>query len=332
MRHYLAVDGGNSKTDVVVGADDGRVLAYVRGPGTCHQNIGLPETVARLETMVSQARVEAGLPGPEPLARAHFFLAGADLPVEVELLTAAIGARGWAGELFLDNDTLALLWAGTEAPDAVAVVCGAGINCVGRNARGQTAKFASLGQVSGDWGGGGYLGQLALWHAVRAEDGRGPATALAGAVAAHWGLASAEELGVRVHLGRMSWDELAELTPVLFAVADAGDPVARSVVARQAEEIVTLAAVAARRLELVDEPFTLVLGGGVLQARHPLLIEPVLAGITALAPKAAPTIVDAPPVLGAARHALHALAATPEARSHLPSALAARPGPHMSRR
>ena len=45
MSLYLAIDGGNSKTDVVIGDTDGRVLAYVRGPGTCYQNIGLPETL-----------------------------------------------------------------------------------------------------------------------------------------------------------------------------------------------------------------------------------------------------------------------------------------------
>jgi N-acetylglucosamine kinase-like BadF-type ATPase len=174
MRRYLAVDGGNSKTDVVIGTDDGQVLASVRGPGTCHQNIGLPETIARLDTLVARARFEANLSPEETLARADIFLAGADLPVELEQLTAAITARRWAGELYLGNDTLALLWAGTDAPDAIAVVCGAGINCVGRSRRGPTTGFSSLGILSGDWGGGGHLGQLALWHAVRSADGRGP--------------------------------------------------------------------------------------------------------------------------------------------------------------
>jgi N-acetylglucosamine kinase-like BadF-type ATPase len=323
MRHYLAVDGGNSKTDAVIGTEDGRLLAYVRGPGTCHQNIGLPETMARLESLITRARAEADLPPHATLARADFFLAGADLAIEVEQLTAAIGARHWAGELSLGNDTLALLCAGTDAPDAIAVVCGAGINCVGRSRRGHTAGFSSLGLLSGDWGGGGHLGQLALWHAVRSADGRGPTTALARAVAEHWGLASAEELGVQIHLGRLDWDRLAELTPLLFAVADGGDPVALSLVARQAEEIVTLAAVIARRLELLDEPVAVVLGGGVLQARHPLLIDPVVAGVHAVAPKATVSIVDAPPVLGAALQSLDALGAAAGARAGLRAALTA---------
>ena len=115
---------------------------------------------------------------------------------------------------------------------------------------------------------------------------------------------------------------------MLFAVADGGDAVALSVVHRQVEEIVTLATVAARRLGLLDEPFVVVLGGGVLRARHPRLVEPVIAGIQAAAPKASVTIVDAPPVLGAALCALAAFGADPAARSALRTALAAaRPSP-----
>lgn len=323
MRRYLAIDGGNSKTDVVIGADTGEILAYVRGPGTCHQNIGVSDTVARLEALVARARAAAGLSEGVPLARADVFLACADLPAELALLAEEVGSRGWAAALALDNDSIAMLTAGTDAPDAVAVVCGAGINCVGRTSRGASVRFPSLGAYSGDWGGGGHLGQLALWHAVRCEDGRGPQTSLARAIAVHYGVNSAEELGVRIHLGLVDRSRLAELAPIIFTEADNGDRVALSVVARQADEIVMMVTAAVRRLGLTDEPFTVVLGGGVLRARHPLLMGPVVDGIRAVAPKASSTVVDAPPVLGAALSSLEALGAGSAARAALRVALPA---------
>jgi N-acetylglucosamine kinase-like BadF-type ATPase len=325
MTIYLAIDGGNSKTDVVIGDQHGQVLGYARGAGTCHQNIGLAETVARLRSLVAQARRQADLPAGEPVVRADVFLAGADLPAEVELLTRTLTAEHWGRDLVLDNDTFALLRAGTDAPDAVAVVCGAGINCVGRTGDGRTARFPSLGRLSGDWGGGGHLSWLALWHAVRGEDGRGPATELTRAVADHFGLPTAEAVGAAMHFEELDPARLAELSPVLFAVAEAGDRVARQVVDRQAQEIVSLATVAARRLDLLDAPFAVVLGGGVLRARPPLLHTAVLDGIHALAPKASITVVDAPPVLGAALSALDALGATPVAHEAVRAALATLP-------
>jgi N-acetylglucosamine kinase-like BadF-type ATPase len=317
---YLAIDGGNSKTDVVIGTGSGAVLAEVGGPGTCHQNIGLAETIRRLRSLVDRARQRAGFRGG--FVRAEVFLAGADLPEEVELLHSAIAEQGWTTRLHIDNDTFAVLRAGSDAPDAIAVVCGAGINCVGRTADGQTARFPALGELTGDWGGGGQLSSQAMWHAVRGEDGRGPRTALSSAVAAHFGLTTVEHVAFAMHLRRIDPARLMELTPVLFDVAEAGDVVARSVVARQAEEIVSLATVAASRLQLIDSPHTVVLGGGVLRARRRLLLDAVAAGLAVRSPKATITVVDAPPVLGAALSALDGLGAAPAAHEVLRSNLA----------
>jgi N-acetylglucosamine kinase-like BadF-type ATPase len=303
MTTFLAIDGGNSKTDVVLGRGTGEILAGARGPGTCHSTFGLATSLARLDALVSEVFAAAAV---DHVDQASIFLAGADLPDEIELLTGEFVARRWADTVHVENDTWALLWAGTDASDAVAVVCGAGINCVGRTADGRTTGFPSIGPVSGDWGGGGHLGRLALWHGVRAEDGRGPATALAGAVAAHFGRESASEVGVHVHIGAIAESDLADLAPAVFTTAADGDTVALSLVERLVEEIVTLATVTARRLELTE--FAVVLGGGVLRARHPLLVPPIVEGILAAYPKADVSVVDAPPVDGAIRHALTALA------------------------
>jgi len=61
MSLFLAVDGGNSKTDVVIGSDAGEVLASVRGPDTCYQGIGLPETLSRMRVLLDRALADAGL-------------------------------------------------------------------------------------------------------------------------------------------------------------------------------------------------------------------------------------------------------------------------------
>jgi len=42
-RRVLAVDGGNSKTDLALVRDDGRLLAHVRGPLSSPHHLGLEE-------------------------------------------------------------------------------------------------------------------------------------------------------------------------------------------------------------------------------------------------------------------------------------------------
>jgi len=318
---FLAVDGGNSKTDIVLGTVHGEVLAFLRGPGSSPHSLGVPGAMSLLDALVADARLVAGVPPHTPVAQASVFLAGADLPVEVERLYKEVAALSWAERSTVDNDTFALLRAGTSNPDAVAVVCGAGINCVGRTADGRTARFPSLGEISGDWGGGQHLGKLALWRAARGEDGRGPATALSAAVAVHFGRSTVEQVSGALHLGEIDDSRVIELSPVLFAVAASGDPVATGVVREQADEILALHRVAAVRLGLLDRRHAVVLGGGVMRARHAMLHDAVLAGIRAAAPLAEVTVVWDPPVTGAALLALDALGAAPDAEPHLREAL-----------
>jgi N-acetylglucosamine kinase-like BadF-type ATPase len=149
-----------------------------------------------------------------------------------------------------------------------------------------------------------------MWSAARAEDGRGPATALVGAITAHFALDQVSDVGRQFDDGTLPVARLHELSPVVFRVADAGDLVATALIQRQAEEVVTMAVTCLTRLELVDVPLQVVLGGGVLSAGHPMLVDRVTALLAARAPYAEPVVLRVPPVHGAAALGLRHLAAS----------------------
>ncbi len=293
----LAIDAGNSKTDVAVVAADGSVLATARGGGFRPPAVGVTAAVDTLAAAVARACEQARV---DSVAHVSACLANADLPVEEEQLAAALHARAWGTTVQVRNDTFAILRAGVAEPRGVAVVCGAGINCVGMRPDGRTARFPALGRISGDWGGGWGLAEEALWYAARAEDGRGEPTALARTLPGHFGLGSMYALIEALHLGHVDPHRRHELTPVLFATAAEGDPIAVSLVDRLAEEVATMATVALRRLDLLAEETPVLLGGSVLAARHPRLDDGIRERLAARAPKAVPRVVTARPVLGAA--------------------------------
>ncbi|GAA2956669.1 N-acetylglucosamine kinase [Streptomyces enissocaesilis] len=310
----IAIDAGNSKTDVAVVGPDGSVLSAARGGGFRPPVTGVGPAVDALAETVARALEEAGAAGAEHVCAC---LANVDLPVEEEELGAAVHARGWGRTSDVRNDTFAVLRAGADEPRGVAVVCGAGINCVGMLPDGRTARFPAIGRLSGDWGGGGGLAEEALWCAARAEDGRGERTELAHALPAHFGLESMYALIEALHLGRIAPARRHELTPVLFAVSAEGDRVARSIVHRQAEEVVAMATVALGRLGLLAEETPVLLGGSVLAARHPELDDRIAALMSERAPKAVLRVVTAPPVLGAALLGLDRTSAPAEAHERL---------------
>jgi N-acetylglucosamine kinase-like BadF-type ATPase len=316
----LAIDGGNSKTDIALVAADGTLLASGRGPGV--RTFPSPEVLASIGAVIGAAALDAGLPGGWPVA-AHTVacMANADLPEEEERLAGMIAAAGWSSTTEVANDTFAVLRAGRDTPGdhpwGVAVTCGAGINCQGVAPDGRTTGFLALGGITGDWGGAYGLGRAALWWAIRAEDGRGPQTALRDVVAGHFGMPEVRDVAVAIHLEKIAEDDLQGLAPLVLAAARVGDQVARDLVSRLAGEIVTMAATVIGRLGLAGQPVPVVLGGGVLTARDPQLIGWITERLAGQVPDAEVSVVAVPPIAGAALLGLDRAGAAPDAERRL---------------
>ena len=111
----LAIDGGNSKTDVALVADDGTLLASARGPGINAHDVGVDPTVLILDAVVKQAAAQlsgryrtdgTGWVAMHTVA----CLANADLPEEEAEHAAAVQAQGWSPTATVVNDTCGQVW------------------------------------------------------------------------------------------------------------------------------------------------------------------------------------------------------------------------------
>ena len=72
-----------------------------------------------------------------------------------------------------------------------------------------------------------------------------------------------------------------------------------------------------RRLGVLGEPIPVVLGGGVLTAGHPQLMDEIARLLDDQAPLATVSVVRTPPVVGAALLGLDRLGAPPPVRDRL---------------
>lgn len=305
----LAVDGGNSKTDVALVAADGRLLAAVRGPTTSHQAVGIREGMDRLVRLVTEAATAAGLDADtRPLARIGVYtLAGADFPSDVRLLSDALRARSLARADVIANDCFGALWAGTSSGWGIALICGEGINGAAVSAAGRRASFDGIGAISGDWGGGHAVGLAGLGAAVRAVDGRGPRTSLERLVPAAFRMARSRAVVRAMYEGRLPERRLSMLSPVVFGAATDGDAVARSIVDRLADELATMAIALARRTGMLRQPVEIVLAGGVFRTTDAAFHARLAAGIREVVAAATLVRLDIPPVAGAALEGLDRL-------------------------
>ena len=301
----LAVDGGNSKTDLALVTRSGSLLALVNGSTISHQQVPIETGMARLRGFVSEARRSGGVTGPIEVG--SFCLAGADFPGDVRLLRDAIGAQQVATRVEVRNDAFAALRAGSPTGWGVVVICGAGVNAVGIGPDGREARLAGIGDLSGDWGGGHAVGLAALAAAVRARDGRGAPTSLAAMVPRLLGLRRPIDVTRAMYDGSMSRRRLEELSPLVFSAAGEGDEVARGIVDRLADELAVMAVAIARRLRVASRDVDIVLTGGVFRTDEPGFYARLEERLVAALPRARTRRLTERPVLGAALIGLDAL-------------------------
>jgi hypothetical protein len=81
-----------------------------------------------------------------------------------------------------------------------------------------------------------------------------------------------------------------------------------------------MAITAMRRLDLTGQATPVILGGGVITARNPRLLDSITRQLVAAAPRAQVRVIDVPPVVGAALLGLDQVDAPPAAEARLRAA------------
>ncbi len=290
---FLGVDGGGTKTAALLVNDGGEVLGWGIGGGSNYHRAGIDGAYAS----VKQA-VEAALDGRAPDA-ACFCMAAADMPHDFAQLNARLSELHLGCPFTIRNDVIGVFRAGSRFPYGVGVVCGTGFNAGGISRAGEEFRLPSLGDITGDCACASYLATQALGAAFRSWDGRGEATLLADAILQALDAPDFETLAERWVQGKLTQKQVNALSPLVFEVSEAGDPVAREIIRGQGVELGTGARAILRRLDLTDVDCDVVLGGSVFYGKGDLLMNALKEVVHAAAPQAVVKRLDVPPVAGA---------------------------------
>ncbi len=259
---------------------------------------------------------EPGRPRPEAVALG---IAGADRPEDDAVLRAILRRLGFRDRVVVTNDARIAFVAGSPARVGLALVCGTGSIAWGQNARGEVARAGGWGWHLGDEGSGFWIGVRAVREALRASDGRGPATRLQESLIAHFEIARPEQILRAVYDGEFPRHRVADFAVRVEEAALAGDEAARSILAAASNELVLAAASVRERLALPGGPYDVVLSGGTFRA-VPTLEKAVADRLAA--PGARIVALRDEPAVGAVRLAVEALSRPSSASLRLPPARA----------
>jgi N-acetylglucosamine kinase-like BadF-type ATPase len=258
--YFIGLDGGGTKTECVLGDAEGRVLTRAfAGPsnplraGYMRAWFALSEAI---DCVLNRQKIHAGHiggicaglggAGRSGVARraTMFFNGGfpnARVRVTTDLEIALEGAFG-TGEGVL-------LLAGTSSA------------AFGRDVSGRTARAGGRGPWYSDEGSAFDIGRRAFDAVARAEEGRGPATALSSRIfdwhqCQGWGL-------LPDSIAKNPDDVFPKTFPLVAQLADKGDAVSREILSAAAASLAQLAASAANQLGWRDREIPVSKIGGV---------------------------------------------------------------------
>lgn len=298
------IDAGGTKTAGLLVGLDGRVLARsLAGTGN-YQGPGAEAAGAEIDRALAPLFEAAAREGVT-VAAVGFGISGWDRPRDEQVIRAMVEGVCPGVPKRLVNDTYLILRGGTPDGVGVAVVSGTGGNTAGCGPDGGLYRVGGLLSELGDSGGAGDLGLMALKAARRGTDGRGRPTLLTERIVAHWGLSHIEDAADRFIPEFGFGGGTAELAPLVFDAAAAGDRVARDLIEACGDELGLCARLVAEHLFRADDDFPLVMGGSVLQkGRGPWLRDAILAEVRKVFPHVQPSVLQGPPVLGGVFYAM----------------------------
>jgi N-acetylglucosamine kinase-like BadF-type ATPase len=293
-RWVLGVDGGATKTlAAAYDVETGRLATGESGPSNPHA-AGFDGAGAALHEAVAEAVTRAGA-RPDQIAAAVLAVASVDTEDSAKRLLDDIAPLHDVALTFMTNDVVAAWASGTWGKPGVAAISGTGSNVFGVGTDGATWRCGGWDYLLGDEGAGVWIGLEAMRRATRHRDGRGPWTALVPRLVEVYGMADVADLHEIVYQ-KLQKSEIAAFARHVSEVADAGDAVAAEILADAGRQLAEQVVTVIRRLDL-PERFPVALVGSTYKA-GPRLVDPLIAGVRAVAPGAELARPAIPPVGG----------------------------------
>ncbi|MGQ9696560.1 MAG: BadF/BadG/BcrA/BcrD ATPase family protein [Armatimonadota bacterium] len=298
----LGIDAGGTKTQAAVIDENGQILGL--GHGGPANTVFVRRSTARasLRRAVREAVRAAGISQFDVLALAA--LCPRDDAVAAVRPAASFGVIRVFGEA-----DIAFARAGLKPTLGVAVIAGTGSNVTGLGPDGSRFQVGGWGALLGDEGSAFDIALRGLKAAIRAHDGRGPATQLLQRTHQHFGIHHLWELVRICYASPLPRHTISSFAEQVAAAAQEGDPVASTVLAEAGRSLAADALYVASRLFASGDCFPVVLSGGVFRAGD-AVSAPIRAAFARAFPNAVVYVPDTEPAVAAALLGLDSLCKT----------------------
>lgn len=266
-RHILAVDGGGTKTALVLCDENGVKLYETVAGGSNYQAIGQ----TALRRVLTGALVEVFTACPvSSIDVALFALAGVNTEEDKNTVSLIVqellnSMQLDVADLVIENDAFGVLKGLVQDRPGVLAICGTGAIAFAQDEHQHIIRSSGWGHKVGDGGSACWMGTKVIDAVFRMDDGRGRETVLKDKTLSAMGFTTVEQLSDWVNGEQYSIGEVGKLTIQLSEAESERDPVASEIVDHAVAEIVSMAEAVIQRSQLQDVPCTVFCAGGTIQ-------------------------------------------------------------------
>lgn len=290
-RYYLAIDGGGTKTALLLADGEGKVIRSHRAYACNPVDVGIERACEVLREAIAAAC--DGIPYSQITLFAG--IAGGTSAGMRERLFEFFDTFGFSA-FENDSDSRNIIAAGIGDADGIAMILGTGV-CAFTQISGERSRVAGWGYLIDDGGSGYNLGRDALSAYFRSVDGRSAPSPLTEEVEA---IAEGDATAIMTRIYGEGKRAVASFAPAVFAAAERRDALAISILERNMREAAEIAEAARARFPKHGR-VPLVLAGGLTSHRIALeLFREALTDSDAFEI----SVLDREPVYGALKMAM----------------------------
>ncbi|GIO26509.1 N-acetylglucosamine kinase [Ornithinibacillus bavariensis] len=294
MNYVIGIDGGGTKTQVMLADQHGNILTNEQY-GSTNPNTVSKQYLRELFQQMFQDIQEKIPNSLEQVSSVFAGISGAGSADSAFYLRELIeGSFPNAPIVRVEPDALNALYSGTFGGPGIVQICGTGSITYGINQHQVQDRVGGWGYLLGDEGSGYDVGRKGIMAALQYEDGRGPKTILLDLLHEHFGAKTGRQLIDKVYQSESPKLTISPVSPLVFQAFEQGDQVAATILHQVADEIYHSLKTLADRLFSTEDSIPIILCGGLFQNSSilsDLLVEKCQRNFSFLLP-------DVPPVVG----------------------------------
>ena len=306
--YVIGVDGGGTKTELVLANLNGKILKIAKSGPANLRNVGIKKAVENIaegmakilpeDKKIKIVSIFVGLPALEEEFKFKL------KEIEKEFFNQKKIAKIFKGKVTIGSDQIVAFKSGTEEVDGVVLIVGTG--CVAHGWKDKKEYKASGRGWLADEGSAFWIGQKVFQAIWKDLDGRGPKTLLKDFVFHRFRIKKQDPDLLNQKIYSQNFIEvIAPLSFICDLAAKNGDKLAKDILIEAGKELVLPIKAVVKKLNFSKEKFPLVLVGGVLKSNT--VLNTLKKEVKKVAPKAEFIIPKRNAVAGAVKLAIEKL-------------------------